>query len=31
MFQNFPYTDMHQLNLDWIIAVVKEFEDHFGN
>lgn len=24
-FENFPYTDMHQLNLDWIIEVVKDF------
>ncbi len=28
MFQNFPYTDMHQLNLDWIIKTIKDFEDH---
>lgn len=25
MFQNFPYTDMHQLNLDWIIKEMKNF------
>lgn len=29
MFENFPYTDMHQLNLDWIVKVVKDFEEHY--
>lgn len=29
MFQNFPYTDMHQLNLDWVIAIVKDFKEHY--
>ena len=23
-FENFPYTDFHELNLDWIIKIVKE-------
>lgn len=29
MFENFPYTDVHQLNLDWIIKVVKDFLDKY--
>ena len=23
-FENFPYTDFHELNLDWVIKIVKE-------
>ena len=29
MFQNFPYSDMHQLNLDWIIKIAKDFLDQY--
>ena len=29
LFENFPYTNMHQLNLDWIIKVVKKFEEEY--
>lgn len=29
MFENLPYTDMHQLNLDWIIKVIKDFNDKY--
>ena len=29
MFQNFPYTDMHQLNLDWVIKIAKDFLDQY--
>lgn len=29
MFQNFPYTDMHQLNLDWIVKIAKDFLDQY--
>lgn len=29
MFDNFPYTDMHQLNLDWIIKIAKDFLDQY--
>lgn len=25
VFENFPYTDVHQLNLDWIINEVKKY------
>lgn len=25
VFENFPYTDVHQLNLDWIISKVREY------
>lgn len=26
LFENFPYTDLHQLNLDWIIRQFKQLE-----
>ena len=29
MFEQFPYTDMHQLNLDWIIKIAKDFLDQY--
>ena len=29
MFENFPFTDMHQLNLDWIIKIAKDFLDQY--
>lgn len=29
MFENFPYTDMHQLNLDWIVKIAKDFLDQY--
>lgn len=29
MFQNFPYTDMHQLNLDWIIEKIVTLDSKF--
>ena len=25
VFENFPYTNYHELNLDWVIAKVKEY------
>lgn len=31
MFENFPYTDIHQLNLDWIANVAKNFLDQYTN
>lgn len=31
MFTEFPYTDFHELNLDWIIKKVKEFESKLDN
>lgn len=27
LFENFPYTNFHDLNLDWIIAVLNEIEN----
>ena len=27
LFENFPYTDLHQLNLDWLINEIKKIED----
>ena len=29
--QNYPYTDYHNLNLDWVISKIKEFEVRFNN
>ena len=29
MFENFPYTDLHNLNLDWIIKIAKDFLDQY--
>ena len=29
MFENFPYTNMHQLNLDWIVKIAKDFLDQY--
>lgn len=29
LFENFPYTNFHELNLNWIIMTVKELNDKF--
>ena len=29
MFEGFPYTNFHELNLDWIIKIVKDFLDQY--
>ena len=29
MFQEFPYTNFHQLNLDWIVKIAKDFLDQY--
>lgn len=29
MFDDFPYTNFHQLNLDWIIKIAKDFLDQY--
>lgn len=26
---NYPYTNLHEMNLDWIIPIIKEFEEHY--
>lgn len=31
MFNSFPYSDFHELNLDWILSKIKEFQDWFDN
>lgn len=31
VFQNFPYTNLHNLNLDWIIKTLKAVEDKVDN
>lgn len=30
VFENFPYTNFHDLNLDWIISKVKELDEEVG-
>ena len=27
LFENFPYTNLHELNLDWLIGVLKQLEE----
>ena len=27
LFENFPYTNLHELNLDWLIDNIKKLED----
>ena len=31
MFENFPYTNLHNLNLDWIIANIEEIKEKMVN
>lgn len=31
MFESFPNTNFHELNLDWILAQIKEFRVWFDN
>ena len=31
MFEGFPYTNFHELNLDWIIKIAKDFLDQYTN
>ena len=30
IWEQFPYTNIHELNLDWIIKKVKELDDQFN-
>lgn len=30
-FEQFPYTNFHELNLDWIIEKIKEFKSEIDN
>ena len=30
MFEQFPYTNFHELNLDWIVAKIKDWLDHYN-
>ena len=30
LFENFPYTNFHELNLDWIMQHIKEFLDRYN-
>lgn len=27
----YPYTDMHELNLDWMLAVMQEFQSYIDS
>ena len=27
LFENFPYTNLHELNLDWLINEIKKLEE----
>lgn len=29
-FNKYPYTDFHELNLDWALSTVKELDDKFN-
>lgn len=31
MFESFPNTNFHELNLDWILAQIKDFRAWFDN
>lgn len=31
LFENFPYTNLHNLNLDWIIAEIERQKNFFDN
>ena len=31
MFEGFPYTNFHELNLDWIIKIARDFLDQYTN
>lgn len=31
MFENWPYADLHDLNLDWIIEEIKKYKNFFDN
>ena len=30
LFENFPYTNFHEVNLDWVIKTVKQLADQYG-
>lgn len=30
-FSNFPYTDFHNLNLDWLLGTVKDLDTKWDN
>lgn len=31
MFESYPYTNFHELNLDWILKQIEEFRTWFDN
>lgn len=31
VFNNFPWTNFHELNLDWVIKTVKELQDYLNS
>lgn len=28
LFENFPYTNLHELNLDWLISIIKDLKEN---
>ena len=28
LFENFPYTNLHELNLDWLINAIKDLQEN---
>lgn len=31
MFHNWPWTNLHEINLDWVVKTVKEWHDKYGS
>lgn len=31
MIHNFPYTNLHDLNIDWILQIIKDFKERYQN
>lgn len=31
IFDNFPWTNVHELNLDWIVSKVKKLDSAYGD
>ena len=31
LFEQFPYTNFHELNLDWVLSKLKELDEKVNN